>query len=189
MPSRTSPLFLLTLLAVSANFTAPPDAVAATLKVGDMPPPKLGWHVKLSDYRGKIVIVTFWASWCSPCRKELPVLGSIQQQATRDKLVVFAVDWREDEQRFWQIKSAFAQHRVDLTLLSDDSGYIGHQYDVDAIPHMVIIGRDGRITAIHIGYGESEIPNLVKEINSLLAQSVTPAELPAKSATSGNTAP
>jgi hypothetical protein len=44
---------------------------------------------------------------------------------------------------------------------------IGDAYDVDAIPHMIIVGRDGRIAAIHVGYGEGEIPDLVQQINSL----------------------
>src|SRR6185312_12278869 len=145
MFTRAAHLFLAGLFVFSAILTAPPAALAASLKVGDLPPPKLGWHVKLGDYRGKIIIISFWASWCPPCRKELPILGEIQRQATRDRLVVFAVNWREDEERFWQIKSAFASHGVDLTLLSDKDGYIGRQYHVDAIPHMVIIGRDGRI--------------------------------------------
>jgi peroxiredoxin len=137
------------------------------LQVGDIPPQKLGF-TKLSDYRGKIVIVSFWASWCSPCRKELDVLSSIQKHATRDKVVIFSVNWKENSQRFREIE--LAMHGIDLTLISDESGYLGRQYDVTAIPHMMIIGRDGRIAAIHIGYGESEIPQLVDEINSLWAK-------------------
>jgi hypothetical protein len=54
-----------------------------------------------------------------------------------------------------------------LTLVSDESGYFGREYGVKGIPHMVIIGRDGRIAALHVGYGEGEIPVLVNEINSL----------------------
>jgi thiol-disulfide isomerase/thioredoxin len=152
------------------------------LHVGDMPPDKLGRtaggeQVKLSNYRGKVVIVSFWATWCGPCRKELPVLAGIQKQATRDRLVAFAVNWKEDQERFRDVVRAMKS--VDLNLVSDSQGYYGREYGVDAIPHMVIIGRDGRIAAIHIGYGESEIPVLVEEINKLLAaptNSPTPAE-------------
>jgi thiol-disulfide isomerase/thioredoxin len=137
------------------------------LKVGDPAPAKLG-RVKLSDYRGKIVIVSFWASWCAPCRKEMDVLATIQKLATRNKLVVLSVNWREDPERYQQIRRALSS--VDLTIRSDSNGDIGDQYDVDAIPHMVIVDRDGRIAAIHVGYGASEIPALAEEISSLLAQ-------------------
>jgi len=138
---------------------------APSLKVGDQPPPRLGWNVNLNDYRGKIVIVSFWASRCSPCRKELGVLASIHKQATRDKVVVFSVNWQESVERFRELKRALKD--VDLTLISDDRGYWGKQYGVRAIPHMVIIGRDGRMAAIHVGYGEGEFPVLAQEINSL----------------------
>ena len=87
------------------------------------------------------------------------MLASIPKLATRDKLVVFSVNWQESFQRFQQIRNAL--NDVDLTLISDESGYIGHQYNVTAIPHMIIVGRDGRIAAIHIGYGESELPALI----------------------------
>ena len=149
------------------------------LQVGDVPPEGLGrassggGKVRLSDYRGKIVIISFWASWCSPCRKELPLLASIQKNATRDKIVVFAVNWKEDRDRYRAIVKTLKD--VDLTLVSDESGYFGGEYDVTAIPHMIIIGRDGRIAAIHVGYGESEIPTLVQEINRLWSQSPGPA--------------
>jgi len=160
--SLTLSLFLAVLSGASAGSGAP------KLKVGDFPPEKLAWNVKLADYRGKIVIVTFWASWCGPCRKELPILQSIQKQATRDKVVVFAVNWEESHDQFRAIERAL--HDSGLTLISDESGTIAEKYDVNAIPHMNIIGRDGRIAAIHIGYGEGEIPVLVDEINELWRQ-------------------
>jgi peroxiredoxin len=142
-------------------------AATAHVAVGQEPPPKLGWHAKLSDYRGKIVIVSFWASWCPPCRKELGVLAAIQQQATRDKVVVFSVNWQENAQRFQQLKRFFKDKNLDLTLISDEDGYIGRQYGVQAIPFMVIIGRDGKIAAVHIGYGDGEIAEFADEINAL----------------------
>ena len=156
-------------LALTAVFgcmlVAASGQAAVNLRVGDEPPPKLGWHAKLSDFHGKIVIVSFWESWCPPCRKELGVLAGIQKQATRERVVVFSVNWKESAQRFQQIRHSLKD--VDLTLISDENGYIGGLYGVKAIPHMVIIGRDGRIAAIHIGYGDDELPVLADEINAL----------------------
>jgi thiol-disulfide isomerase/thioredoxin len=151
---------------------------AKPLQVGDVPPDYLGrastsGKVKLSDYRGKIVIISFWASWCPPCRKELPVLAAIQKNATRDKIVVFAVNWMESADRYRTITKALKG--LDLALVSDEKGYFGIEYGVTAIPHMIIIGRDGRIAAVHVGYGEDEIPTLVEEINGLWTSSPRPA--------------
>ena len=167
---RSSPLLLAVCMLAAA-----PGYAYERLKVGDTPPP-LGRSVNLSDYRGKIVIISFWASWCAPCRKEMGMLARLQAAATRDKVVIFAVNWAEDPEVFWKIQRAL--HGVDLTLLSDSSGNIGRKYDVDSIPHMVIVGRDGRIAAIHLGYGESRLPALIDEINSLWNQAPQPSPQP-----------
>lgn len=157
-----APLLVLSFLA------AAPGYAHEKLKVGDMPPQRLGWSTKLSAYRGKIVVISFWATWCPPCRKEMGMLDRLQRAASRDKLVVLAVNWRQSGDVFWNVKHALRGSA--LTLISDQNGVIGDEYDVDAIPHMVIVGRDGRIAAIHVGYSESEIPALIQEINSLGSQ-------------------
>jgi thiol-disulfide isomerase/thioredoxin len=137
------------------------------LKVGDLPPQRLNRFFNLTDYRGRVVIVTFWASWCGPCLKELPVLAGLQAEVTRDKLQILAINWGEDWDKFHEIKRAL--RTVDLTLVSDSDRTLGNQFDVDSIPHMLIIGKDGRIAALHIGYGADDIPVFVKEINALMA--------------------
>jgi len=159
-------------LALSLLLLAPAIA-SGKLQVGDSPPDKLGRtstgeHVRLADYRGKIVIISFWASWCGPCRRELPVLASIQEKATRDKVVVLAVNWRQSADQFRSIKQILK--KTELTLISDESGSAGRAYDVDAIPHMIVVGRDGKIASIHVGYSEAEIPQFVDEINDLWSQ-------------------
>jgi len=155
------------------------------LKVGDLPPDSLGRtisgdRVKLSDYHGKVVVVTFWATWCPQCRKELPILAGIQKQVSRDQLVVFAVNEKESREQFREVARRLKD--ADLSLVSDADGYFGDKYGVKGIPHLVIVGRDGRIAAIHIGYGEGEIPVLVEELNKLLAATVDTAAAPVTAA-------
>jgi thiol-disulfide isomerase/thioredoxin len=138
------------------------------LKVGDLPPQRLFRSVNLSDYRGRVVVMTFWASWCGPCRQEIPVLAGLQAEVARDRLEILAINWGEDWDKFHEIKRKLGN--VDLTLLSDSDGTLGKQFDVDSIPHMLIIGKDGRIAALHIGYSADAIPVFVREINALLAE-------------------
>lgn len=162
-------------------FLALPVYANQPLKAGDVPPDivgrdSTGKKVRLSDHRDKIVIISFWASWCPSCRQEMSALAAIQKNATRDRLEIFAVNWKENREKFHAIISALKS--VDLTLLSDEDGYFGSRFGVTAIPHMIIIGRDGKIADVHIGYGEGQIPSLVDEINELWTQSSKPAIAP-----------
>jgi thiol-disulfide isomerase/thioredoxin len=161
-----------------ASFTA--LGSAPNLKVGDVPPDVFGKSstgeiVHLSDFQGRIVVISFWATWCGPCRKELPVLVNLEKQATREKLVVLSVNWRQSYDEFRQIKKIFKDMGTDVTLISDERGRAGEAYGVKGIPHMIIVGRDGKIAAIHVGYSEEELPVLVDEINS--AWSKAPSEV------------
>ena len=155
-------------------------AANAPLKAGDLPPPTLGktakgQPVQLADYVGKVVIISFWATWCPPCRKELPILGQIQKQIPRSHLAVFAVNWKEDRSRFREVVRTLKD--MDLDLVSDEYGSYGKQYGVTAIPHMILIGRDGRIANIHVGYGDSELNALADEINELLRATPPPHDV------------
>ncbi|WP_157995166.1 TlpA family protein disulfide reductase [Peristeroidobacter soli] len=152
-------------------------AFAGKLEAGMEPPDSLGKDangtpVRISEHRGKIVIVSFWAAWCPPCRKELPVLDALQKTAGADKVRVFSINWKEPAARFRRLQRNLKD--VSLTLLSDSLGDIGAQYEVKAIPHMVIIGRDGKISSIHRGYSDSMIDGLIEEINTLWRQGEEP---------------
>jgi len=160
-------LFGMSLLLAAFNV----GASAPTLQVGDIPPDAFGKSstgdvIHLKDYRGRIVVISFWATWCGPCRKELPILVNLQKRATKEKLVVLSVNWRQGYVEFLQIRKIFKNLSTDITLISDEHGRAGDAYGVKAIPHMVIVGRDGKIAAIHVGYSEEDVPVLVEEINS-----------------------
>lgn len=138
---------------------------------GDVPPDVFGKSstgevIRLGDYRGRIVVISFWATWCGPCRKEIPMLMALQEKATREKLVVLAVNWRQSREAFLEIRKYFRGKAPLVTLISDESGRAGNAYGVRGIPHMVIVGRDGRIAAVHEGYSEEAVEGILDEINS-----------------------
>jgi thiol-disulfide isomerase/thioredoxin len=113
-------------------------AAASVAQSGDTPPDLVGRDVhhhlvRLSDYRGKIVLLDFWGSWCGPCRKELSLLDAIQKQVSPEKLTVLAVNYRESPQVFNQIAHKLAE-QLSVTLVEDSDGHASGPYGIKSIP-------------------------------------------------------
>ena len=151
--------------------------------VGDLAPDDFGKTLsgevpKLADYAGKVVVLSFWASWCGYCLKELPILENLQR-AGKGKLQVIAVNQQKrDEFRDIerQLRTALT---IKLTYDPDETG--AEAYGVNGIPHLVIIGRDGKIIKVQRGYGESALPGIVDAIN-LAMRTPAPAAVAAPTA-------
>jgi thiol-disulfide isomerase/thioredoxin len=144
-------------------------------KPGEIPPDELGHSVSgdditVSGHKGKVVIVTFWASWCGPCRQELPVLGKLQKAVGREHLEVIAVNFKEDQREFRNVLRA--NKDIALTYVHDRYGAISDRYGVTALPNMFIIDRDGRIAHVHRGYSPQMLEGFVNEMLELLPEEV-----------------
>lgn len=171
---------LLPLPGLAADRDLPPPP-----RVGELPPQLIGKDGKgkpidLADYRGKVTIVTFWASWCGPCRRELPVLGHFQGTVGRDALEVLAVNYKEPRDEYRSVVRA--NRGLDVTFLHDAYGSVSGAYGVNSLPHMFILGHDGKVAFTHRGYSEAALPGIVQEILSLLPDEVKnrpPAKTPA----------
>ncbi len=160
---------LFTLLVIFHTF----DCYAfADLAIGDIPPNYLGIDsdgnkVDLEDHKGKVIIISFWASWCGPCIKELPVLEKIQQKVGTDKIKVIAVNFKESKAQYRAIKEHLSS--LQLTLTHDKRGSIGNKYGVEAIPNLFIIGKDGKLVFHNVGYGKSSIDKIIDVLNKQFA--------------------
>jgi thiol-disulfide isomerase/thioredoxin len=153
-------------------------AAQAGVAVGDTPPDYLGQtrrgdDIHVSHMHGKVVIVTFWASWCQYCRKELPMLANIQKLVSPDQLQVVAIN-RDDRDTFIKLSRALAKATPDL-IYTFDQGNISKAYDADTIPRTLLIDRDGTVAYVHKGYGDNTLDDLAREINNLLKK---PAQQP-----------
>ena len=121
-----------------------------------------GTSMKLSDHRGKIVLVDFWASWCGPCRKENPNVVRLYQKYNEQGFDVLAVSLDRTKDRWLKAieKDGLEWHHV-----SDLKGWqnaVAKQYSVSSIPHTILLDREGKILARNVRGPTLE--NKLKEI-------------------------
>lgn len=162
------------LLLVSAWVLAATPAPAPPA-VGDTPPQLLGKDrngdpVDLAQLRGKVVVVTFWASWCGYCRKELPALNAMQTATGPDYFRVVAVNVQDGNDEYRAITRQMRDYT--LTFTRDRSGAIAESYGVKSYPNLWIIDPEGRVAARHIGYGEDSFKQIVDQISQVIQAEV-----------------
>ena len=122
--------------------------------------------IHTTQFAGKVLVVTFWASWCSPCKAELPVLEGLQIAAKGNvKVVAVNIEPRETFRTVYRALSS-----LNLTLTNDPNQWYATAYGVNGNPHMVIIGKDGKILHVHRGYHEKQRDGFVAEIHAALAK-------------------
>lgn len=106
-----------------------------------------GSTIRLAELRGKVVIVNFWATWCIPCREEMPLLQEFAQ-ANSQEVVVLGIDLDEPQ----DLVAGFAEkYQIGFPILLDAGSKVADQYFIHGFPTSVIIDPAGNITAIHIG--------------------------------------
>jgi thiol-disulfide isomerase/thioredoxin len=157
--------------AYAANATAEPTGPAGPA-VGTIAPDfkvrnlVTGDDVTLSSQRGKVVILTFWASWCAPCKREIPILEGAQRAVGKDKLVVFAVSYRDTEAALAAIKKPASNWQINI--MTDPNTRVASLYSVSKIPHLFMISREGKVVANHLGYGDRSLDELLADIHHAL---------------------
>jgi len=181
---RRTPWRILAALACSLACAIATATPARTPIAGDVAPDYVGRArdrrpVSLASYAGKVVVVSFWTSWCAPCRQELPVLDNLQR-AGKGAIQVVAVNC-EDRDQFVRILDVLKGFAVQF--VSDADRRAQQAYGVTGFPHMVIIGRDGTIVRVHSGYGDGVIDEIVSEVNAALSPpaATPPPAIPAPS--------
>jgi peroxiredoxin len=107
-----------------------------------------GTDVGIKDYRGKIVFLNFWATWCPPCREEMPSMERLHNRFRDRGLVILAIDVMESEKKVKAFKEEF---ELNFPILLDSDGRVGLNYAVRSIPTTYFVGRDGHLMGGALG--------------------------------------
>ena len=145
-----------TSLAQAASVSGP--APNFTLKSLD------GKNLNLSEMRGDVVLINFWASWCGPCRLEMPLLNALHNKYAPLGFTVLGVNVEENSD---DARGFLFNFPVDFPVLLDNKNKVSKQYNVIAMPTTVVVDRDGNMRFLHQGYksgDEREYRKMVKKL-------------------------
>ena len=123
-----------------------------------------GKNLKLSEYVGNVVFLNFWASWCAPCREEMPLLDALHQKYKDLGFVVLGVNVEEQTDL---ARSYISRRPVKFPILLDPQNQVSKAYNVIAMPTSVLIDRSGNMRYLHQGYkagDEAQYSKMVKKL-------------------------
>jgi thiol-disulfide isomerase/thioredoxin/outer membrane lipoprotein-sorting protein len=116
---------------------------------------------KLSDYKGKVLFLDFWATWCAPCRQTMPITEKIHNEFSEKGLVVLAINMAEKEET---VKKYIDEFKYTFPTLLDSDGSVSGTFGIQAIPSFIIIDKDGKIFSYEVGFhGEQKLRAKLKE--------------------------
>lgn len=125
-------------------------------------------QVSLADYRGDVVYVSFWASWCAPCRQEMPYLAQLWERHHEQGFQVLAINVEEDSAL---AREFVRQYDLPFPILWDSVREVSSRYRVPGFPTHYIVDRNGRIRFSGLGFNLADVAAVSQEVETLLAES------------------
>jgi peroxiredoxin len=152
-------LVLLTTMVTAGTAQAPaPDF---TLKSNS------GENIRLSELRGEVVLINFWASWCGPCRQEMPILSELHDKYKAMGFTVLGVNVEENSSA---ARKLLKDMPVSFPVLFDNDSSVSKQYDVAAMPSTVLVDRNGDMRYLHKGYKPGLENTYVEQVRNLIRE-------------------
>jgi len=124
-----------------------------------------GANIRLKDLRGKVVMINFWATWCAPCRKELPLLNTLYNKYKSKGFVLLGVNIDEKSSL---AKKMIKELKINFPVLYDNTQSTSESYDLQAMPSTFIVDKNGVIRFSHYGYKTGYEKKYEKDVKSLL---------------------
>lgn len=147
----------------AADFEARPASPAPELAARELG----GAPRTLADYRGKVVLLNFWASWCPPCLREMPSLERLREKMAGRPLEILALDSAETRE---EVSAYLARMKLGFTVLLDPDGSNTRRWKVFALPTTFLIDADGRVRQVLKGPTEWDEGEALQAVESLLRE-------------------
>jgi peroxiredoxin len=158
------------LIALGASLALPLSTHAVDLKE-DAPDFTLksleGSNLRLEEYRGQVVLINFWASWCGPCRQEMPLLDRLHHRYEDTGFAVLGVNVEGEVEPAQEIVD---KTNVTFPILIDDGQKVSDMYNLQAMPTTVVVDRDGVVRYIHPGYKPGDEAKYVEVVKKLIRE-------------------
>ncbi len=159
---------LLAVAAVAVASSMAGAAVTPSAGAPDFTLPSLdGPNLRLQEQRGRVVMINFWATWCGPCRVEMPHLSKLYEKYRGSGFTVLAVNIDEDPHK---AASLAKQLGMRFPVLLDTEKKVSRLYDLSTMPSTVLVDRDGRVRFVHRGYRDGYEDTYDKQIRELLRE-------------------
>jgi peroxiredoxin len=126
-----------------------------------------GTNLRLSEYRGNVVMINFWATWCGPCRQEMPLLNDLYSRYERVGFSLLGVNIDDDSRRAMDMAEELG---VSFPVLFDERKEVSKLYQVEAMPVTVLVDREGKVRHVHLGYKPGYEEKYLTEIRALLRE-------------------
>ena len=163
MKNRITAFIATALLASLPALAGDPSGPAPQFTLGA----KGGSTVSLAQYKGQVVMLNFWASWCGPCRKEMPLLENIYKQYKKSGFTLIGVNVEPDSKA---ADKWLEQTPVTFPVIYDKDSTGSKSYDVSGMPSTVIIDRKGNIRVLHRGYKDGDENEYLDSIRKLIRE-------------------
>ncbi len=126
-----------------------------------------GDEVNVDELKGKIVVASFWVSWCKQCKGGLEILENLQNKIGSDFIKVVAINYKESRRSYNKLKEQLSE--LNLTLTHDKRGTISKKYGVEKGPHLFIISKDGKIILMDSKYKKTLVQGIVEVLKKELS--------------------
>lgn len=153
--------WILALLLIASSCPAAEDVLPTVLPASEF---------NLEAYRGQVVLLDFWASWCAPCKHSLPWLSSMQEQYGEQGLQVVAVNL---DDKLEAAEGMLASLHTGIQVFHDPKGKLAEKFQLEGMPSAYLHDRTGKLQACHVGFLPAECEDKEAQIRKLLAQEYT----------------